>query len=1059
MNTIIYSPWKTGSTLLTNYLGPKFDLVIKEVFHEDYYEAETCPGSLSGNWFAWQKNSPGWLKYVLDFEKCSPAKEWCTAIAKDIVQFSIGRNAGVCFQVAESAQLTVQIFNEIQKIGGSEFKLMRSDYDPDAQSMAFVHNFLEGNSYFVANAIIFFIVNAVDSKNHISIAMKKLSATGMILLAQHIAGLMPIRLVVTVVKYFTTVTSCFDEITLRSIEVCMLPQYDAHLMWERYSFLQSEYFRYGSTADVDEIHRFLNYIEPARSILSNMQVIKNMAGCRIGVDFLTARMDFDRSFLANIQIAPDGKVRPLNTKDALRQCIGLSEEIYIIKIVLRGGRNLSELSVELDGVRIELSQAPFYNNTIKEIGEISLCVNRECIAAICFEAKCSEWPEIYVVFNKSTSNNAGEVFAEGGTLYQNDSDTFISMQTDTRVCGIDLFESLPIPPDIPTSMESPLPMLIADMPVTEGLLNNVRYPLSAVARFELTASCADCAPLPKVPNSGAVFDEDGVAVQQMHDGTRVIAGGYYGEWMQSLIQRLQGHHEPQEELVFHTLLKYTRPGSLMVELGCSWAYYSNWFLGAVPQSKVVCIEPDEKRMRVGQQNIKLNHREAVFHLAAAGGQFQAEQVFVRESDGASVTVPVWDFGKLQEEIGSDSIELLHMDAQGAELPFLQSIARTQYRGRLRFVVISTHHESISGSAVTHRDCLQSLINMGAFILCEHAVDESFSGDGLIVASFMAEDVRIPVPHISRCRPEDSLFGPDPKRANRQVPDSTGSLQPSDLLAELGEQVEVVQTADGPMHIFKADLVIGVALKTTGTFQTDKIDEVLAFLQMRFGFMCDLFVDIGGNIGTHLVHALKSCGFIRGVTFEPDPLNNALLMQNITENGLADRVRAFKLALSSRSGSTTFELCGSNFGDHRVRVADVQPKVTFGEDMRQVISVLTDTGDEFFEENNLAFSAKTLIWVDTQGHEGHVFTGFRKLFSASEKPFVVCEFWPYGLERAGGKEMFFNFLGNCTVFYDINQENWQEKPEISVERLEKLYQTMLADTRDGHYPHTDILCVL
>ena len=579
------------------------------------------------------------------------------------------------------------------------------------------------------------------------------------------------------------------------------------------------------------------------------------------------------------------------------------------------------------------------------------------------------------------------------------------------------------------------------------------------ARIAMTVSCKDCGALPKVADAGAVFSVGGAMVQLMHEGTRVIAGGYYGEWMQTVMQQLHGHHEPQEELLFHTLLKHARPGSLMVEFGCFWAYYSNWYLGAVPQSTAMCIEPDENRLQVGIENFKLNQREAVFHVAAAGGQYQAEHAFVRESDGASVTIPVWDFAKLLEQVSTDRIELLHMDTQGAELPFLLSIGRAPYHGRLRFVVISTHHQSISGSATTHRDCLAALINMGAFILSEHSVEESFSGDGLIVASFCAEDSRIAIPTISHNKPENSLFGPDPKRIVKDYADSLVALQSAQLLQRLTDQIEVVPTADGPMHIFKCDAVIAASLKTSGAFQTDKIDEVLGFLTQRFSFTPELFVDIGANIGTHLVHALKACGFNRGLAFEPDPHNYALLTQNIAENGLTDKAQAFKLALSSRSGAATFELCGSNFGDHRVRVTGAEPGVSFGEDQRQTISVLTDAGDEFFEENSLKLSSKTLMWVDTQGHEGHVFTGFSKQFSALQKPFIVCEFWPYGLERTGGKKMFFDFLSRCSVLYDINRPNWQENPEDSLHRLEKLYKTMLADTRDGHYPHTDILCIL
>jgi hypothetical protein len=47
---------------------------------------------------------------------------------------------------------------------------------------------------------------------------------------------------------------------------------------------------------------------------------------------------------------------------------------------------------------------------------------------------------------------------------------------------------------------------------------------------------------------------------------------------------------------------------------------------------------------------------------------------------------------------------------------------------------------------------------------EHTIDESFSGDGLIVASFRRNDANILLPLLSKNVPEKSLFGraPDPR---------------------------------------------------------------------------------------------------------------------------------------------------------------------------------------------------------------------------------------------------------------------------------------------------------
>ena len=76
---------------------------------------------------------------------------------------------------------------------------------------------------------------------------------------------------------------------------------------------------------------------------------------------------------------------------------------------------------------------------------------------------------------------------------------------------------------------------------------------------------------------------------------------------------------------------------------------------------------------------------------------------------------------------------------------------------MRFVFLSTHHHFISGSTTTHHDCASMLTDLGAVILLEHSVSESFSGDGLIVASFRVEDSELELPAISRNSIQNSLF--------------------------------------------------------------------------------------------------------------------------------------------------------------------------------------------------------------------------------------------------------------------------------------------------------------
>jgi hypothetical protein len=275
-------------------------------------------------------------------------------------------------------------------------------------------------------------------------------------------------------------------------------------------------------------------------------------------------------------------------------------------------------------------------------------------------------------------------------------------------------------------------------------------------RVRMTLSCRDTDPIPKVPEAGAVVEQDGQRVQIMHEGTRVIADGYCGGWMTDVIRGLRGHHEPQEELLFHHLLTYVRPGSLMVELGSYWAYYTNWYLGAVPGSTALCVEPSAANLEVGRRNLALNGRTATFIQACVGSRATPSRLGGLEC---------LDMDAVLAQVGGRPIEMLHMDVQGAELPFIESMRRAVAERKVRFIVVSTHHESVfstyqktsTGSTTTHGDCVRALEALGAKVFVDHDVYESFSGDGLIVASFSPADRSIVLPEISRNVRGRSLF--------------------------------------------------------------------------------------------------------------------------------------------------------------------------------------------------------------------------------------------------------------------------------------------------------------
>lgn len=283
------------------------------------------------------------------------------------------------------------------------------------------------------------------------------------------------------------------------------------------------------------------------------------------------------------------------------------------------------------------------------------------------------------------------------------------------------------------------------------------------ARVTLTTSCRDCDDLPKVDNAGQVVTlDDGSRVQVMHNGVVVEAGGYFGDWMSEIIRTLRGHHEPQEELAFaHVLARLASTGvssPTVIELGSFWAYYSLWFLHEFPEGRVLAMEPDPDNLDLGRRNFALNGRTGTFLQGVIGPRPGELTSFVSEIDGHAHPVRQYDLATLMESGDLQHVDLLLCDIQGGEQFFFEHARDLLLAGAVRFAVISTHHHSISGDPLTHQKLLRLFHEMGAHVVVEHTVGESFSGDGLIVVSFDAAADKDLVVTTSRARQSNSLFG-------------------------------------------------------------------------------------------------------------------------------------------------------------------------------------------------------------------------------------------------------------------------------------------------------------
>ncbi len=309
--------------------------------------------------------------------------------------------------------------------------------------------------------------------------------------------------------------------------------------------------------------------------------------------------------------------------------------------------------------------------------------------------------------------------------------------------------------DAPSEEDAPSPPAA---PTRASLMNELTYPITGASRTTMTLSSNDCETIPKVADAGSTVAVEGKTIQIMHNGLRVERGGYYGDWMAEIIEGLRGHHEPQEELVFHRILeRVSSPKPAMLELGAFWAYYSLWFLHSHPDGTAVCAEPDPDHRAVGERNAALNDLHPIFLPYATGSTEATISMPSELHPSVTHTVVVRSVPEIMAETGLDRLDILHMDIQGFELTALAQAEELLAASKVRFLVVSTHHHSISGSPITHQDCLRWLTDHGGHIIAEHTVAESFSGDGLIACSFDPADADFTI-DLSHNRPADSLFG-------------------------------------------------------------------------------------------------------------------------------------------------------------------------------------------------------------------------------------------------------------------------------------------------------------
>jgi FkbM family methyltransferase len=203
----------------------------------------------------------------------------------------------------------------------------------------------------------------------------------------------------------------------------------------------------------------------------------------------------------------------------------------------------------------------------------------------------------------------------------------------------------------------------------------------------------------------------------------------------------------------------------------------------------------------------------------------------------------------------------------------------------------------------------------------------------------------------------------------------------------------------------ADQVVGRDVYAYGSYDEYVMAEAVAILQDYAGRGDALagrtFVDIGANIGTSTITALRRFNAGHAIAFEPEPMNVKLLRCNVLMNELEHLVTVLPLALSDQASSAILKISEHNWGDHRVHVSLPLGEGTT-DSMRPTITIELARFDDAVVDIRSELPELGMVWIDTQGYEGHILSGAPSVVD-SDVP-VVIEYDLRHLRRVNGLSM-------------------------------------------------------
>jgi FkbM family methyltransferase len=177
---------------------------------------------------------------------------------------------------------------------------------------------------------------------------------------------------------------------------------------------------------------------------------------------------------------------------------------------------------------------------------------------------------------------------------------------------------------------------------------------------------------------------------------------------QVLTARLRGSSDLQVFFQIFVLEEYVSLRSLenvsmVLDLGANVGYSSAYFLNCFPQARVLAVEPDKQNMESCRANLKpygdrvtflhgavwSNRTTLSFSQKTTRNGAEWGRRTVQPPQGSAGEIEAWDMDSLIEIAGVDTVDLLKVDIEAAELAVFGETAK-KWLPRVRNICIELH---------------------------------------------------------------------------------------------------------------------------------------------------------------------------------------------------------------------------------------------------------------------------------------------------------------------------------------------------------------------------------